>query len=350
MAINTPDTRPPPLPINKTCTYKTVGETCIPIDLYFPPASNADAITTDGGEAARHPIMLFIHGGGWIGANKSDYSRPLFVEFLTQGFVVAAMDYRLRPETELDEQLADVRDVESWLRESLALETRAHGVEVDGERIVVVGCSAGAHLALLTPQLWTAKPSAIFSMYGPTNLHHLPYLHRFAHLNISNWPCTPEVLAAGTRYDAPPTEIPIPTPGLPGDDYILPRSVLAIHLFSRGLIADFLVRGLVRDADGTLGLPEKGSASNEEIDAISPLHLAQHLTYPPVYQLFGTADDVFDTSHAHLFHAALDAQAIPIATTLVPNVKHAFDSTAPVGGYVHRAYFVPAVEWLAAFV
>lgn len=141
MVVTIADTRPAALSISRTCIYKSVGELCnIAIDLYFPAPQ-------PGGT---HPVMLFIHGGGWLGANKSDYCRPLFLEFLRAGFVVASMDYRLRPETTLEGQLSDVRDVESWLRRSLAAETRPAGVEVDGEKIVVVGCSAGAHLALLT--------------------------------------------------------------------------------------------------------------------------------------------------------------------------------------------------------
>lgn len=181
MAITKAETRPPPLPISQTCIYKVVGKTCIPIDLYFPPA-NKDGYQHHQHDVRRsqeqeqepeprprrHPIMLFIHGGGWIGANKSDYSRPLFVEFLEKGFVIAAMDYRLRPETSLEGQLADVRDVEGWLRGGrLAAETRAYRVEVDEDMIVVVGCSAGAHLALLTVGLcFFFTFSSVHSIFG----------------------------------------------------------------------------------------------------------------------------------------------------------------------------------------
>lgn len=131
---------PAPLPVSKTCVYKVVGKTSIPLDIYLPTSKNGQ----------KHPIMLFIHGGGWLGANRTDYCRPLFYQFLKLGFVVAAMDYRLRPETSLEGQLSDVRDVEGWLRNYLGSETRVSKTEVDSEKIVVVGASAGAHLALLT--------------------------------------------------------------------------------------------------------------------------------------------------------------------------------------------------------
>jgi acetyl esterase/lipase len=140
--------RPPSLTISKACTYKTVSTTSksisIPIDIYLPPNPPKNDVP--------HPIMLFIHGGGWTGGNRTDYCRPLFHRFLAQNFIVASMDYRLLPETPLAGQLEDIRDVEPWLRGQLAPLLKADGfdVEVENGEIVVVGASAGAHLALLT--------------------------------------------------------------------------------------------------------------------------------------------------------------------------------------------------------
>lgn len=60
------------------------------------------------------------------------------------------MDYQLLPETSLASQLGDVCDVESWLRHCLPSIFTGPGLMVDGDEIIVVGGSAGAHLALLT--------------------------------------------------------------------------------------------------------------------------------------------------------------------------------------------------------
>lgn len=129
----------PALPITKTCIYKTIEKITIPIDIYVPPETDVDP-----------PIMLFIHGGGWSGGNRTDYSRPLFYHFLSLGFIVTSMDYRLLPETKLEGQMEDVRDVEGWLRKSLAREVKDYFSGVQSDKIIVVGASAGAHLALLT--------------------------------------------------------------------------------------------------------------------------------------------------------------------------------------------------------
>lgn len=205
-------------------------------------------------------------------------------------------------------------------------------------------------------------------------MHSLPYLERFS--KRSTLPCTPDVLAAATNYNRPPTEQAIVT----DEDYAKPRSVMGMTVFRKSIITEFLIKGLVRQEDGTLRLPEPGSVRKEEVDAISkypfisahnfsfsillpkprrccllmletgPLYLCKHVVYPPTYLLHGTADDVFDTSHIHSFHRALEAQSIPIEKVLVPGVKHAFDSRAEIGGDIHQNIINPAVAWVAGFV
>lgn len=61
------------------------------------------------------------------------------------------MDYRFCPETSFEGQCEDVSSIEGFLRDDLGKLTKdGVKVNVDGEKIVVAGASAGAHLALLT--------------------------------------------------------------------------------------------------------------------------------------------------------------------------------------------------------
>lgn len=74
--------------------------------------------------------------------------------------MVASMDYRLIPESSHLEQLEDVADVEAWLREDLPA---VLGDSMERERkIVVVGASAGAQLALLTVSVMLKHHSLLF--------------------------------------------------------------------------------------------------------------------------------------------------------------------------------------------
>jgi acetyl esterase/lipase len=115
----------PALPIPKTCVYKIIGKIKILIDIYVPTTA----------DAANPPVTLFIHGGGWSGGNRTDYSRPLFHHFLSLGFIVTAMEYRLLPETKLEGQMDDVRDVEPWLRNSLAREVKGWITSLESKAI-----------------------------------------------------------------------------------------------------------------------------------------------------------------------------------------------------------------------
>jgi acetyl esterase/lipase len=181
----TPSPRPPRLPIFKTYIYRTiperksplhsqdfVPELQLPIDIYIPhhapstsepeqasPSSPSTSPSpTSTHPKPKHPVLLSIHGGAWIASNKLDYPPALFSRFLEAGFVIASPDYRLLPESTFEEQCSDIAALEKWLREDLGEMLGKEGDlstfgEVDGERIVVTGASAGAHLALLTVSL-----------------------------------------------------------------------------------------------------------------------------------------------------------------------------------------------------
>ncbi len=120
------------------------------------------------------------------------------------------------------------------------------------------------------PKLWASKPTAILSMYGPTNMHTLPYLFRgrLSHLPLP--PLTSEVLAVATNFNEPPTDVPVPKHS---DDYVKPRGLMSMNIFRTSVIAEFLLKGLQKDDEDRLKLPERGCVSSEEIDEISKLAL-----------------------------------------------------------------------------
>ena len=113
------------------------------MDLYYPPG---------GRSGTRKPIIVLVHGGGFVGGDKSDSAVRTTARQLTeQGFVVAAVNYRLAgsggAETSAHEPspfpdgLNDVKSAVRWLR------TNATQLNIDGGRMGAVGHSAGANLA-----------------------------------------------------------------------------------------------------------------------------------------------------------------------------------------------------------
>ena len=97
-------------------------------DLYLP---NADA----------RDLYVIVHGGGWTKGDKSggDIWPDKVAHWAPKGVAVAALNYRLVPEVTPSQQAEDIGHALKALRSD------RYGFE----KIVLIGHSAGAHLALL---------------------------------------------------------------------------------------------------------------------------------------------------------------------------------------------------------
>jgi acetyl esterase/lipase len=86
------------------------------------------------------PIVIYIHGGGWVGGDK-DSQNPFTMWIASQGYLVVNVNYGLAPEYNFPTQLYQLNDAISFaLREA----PNYHG---DTKQIFVGGGSAGANLA-----------------------------------------------------------------------------------------------------------------------------------------------------------------------------------------------------------
>ncbi|MDF0541082.1 alpha/beta hydrolase [Sphingobium sp. H39-3-25] len=93
---------------------------------------------------ASAPLVIFVHGGGWKRGDKRSATGPAKVtHFLGEGYAFASIDYRLVPDVAVEQQAQDVADAVA------ALIVRAKTLGFDPGRVVLMGHSAGAHLAAL---------------------------------------------------------------------------------------------------------------------------------------------------------------------------------------------------------
>jgi len=105
-----------------------------------------------------HRIALcYLHGGGWYGGRRQDFAEHLD-HFAGRGHVVASVGYRIEEETGYRDKIGDVA---AGLRSFRAL-LAERAPETD--RIVLLGSSAGAHLATmlaLRPEDRDATPPVV---------------------------------------------------------------------------------------------------------------------------------------------------------------------------------------------
>lgn len=95
------------------------------------------------GVAQPVPLVVFIHGGGWSIGDKGHGDGTKATYFTGRGYAYASLNYRLVPNATVEQQGADVAAALAYLR------ANATSLGIDPNRIVIMGHSAGAHLAAL---------------------------------------------------------------------------------------------------------------------------------------------------------------------------------------------------------
>jgi acetyl esterase/lipase len=92
----------------------------------------------------RCPVLLQVHGGGWVIGDKKEQALPLMNQMAARGWLCVSANYRLSPHATFPEHLHDVKKALAWVREN------GERYGADPDFIVVTGGSAGGHLAALT--------------------------------------------------------------------------------------------------------------------------------------------------------------------------------------------------------
>ena len=137
------------------------------LDIYFP-----DDIP------GLKPVIVSIHGGAFMGCDKSDMQVMPMLEGLKRGYAVVAVNYRLSWEAKFPALVQDVKASIRWIR------ANASRYELDPQRIAAWGGSAGGYLASMLgtsagiPELedlslgnpeQPCSVQAVVSWYGPTD-------------------------------------------------------------------------------------------------------------------------------------------------------------------------------------
>jgi acetyl esterase/lipase len=87
-----------------------------------------------------YPVIVFFHGGGWQAGDKS-HGHHWIRLFAESGYIGVTVGYRFAPEFPWPSQVHDAKTAVRYLRE------HATSLNVDSDRIGVMGESAGGYLA-----------------------------------------------------------------------------------------------------------------------------------------------------------------------------------------------------------
>jgi acetyl esterase/lipase len=164
----------PEIKILENIPYREIAGNSNPrsylLDLYIPQLDSPKPL----------PLLIFIHGGGWLISSKEICPGEAFAK---EGFAIACINYRYSSEAIFPAQIQDVMEAVRWLK------ANAGKYGYDRDRIGAFGDSAGGHLSALlgtlandlpTVQNDTAYPKiypqvqAVVDWYGPTDFSQVP--------------------------------------------------------------------------------------------------------------------------------------------------------------------------------
>lgn len=116
----------------------TAGGRRARLDIYRPRGGKVE-----GQDLKNAPVLVQVHGGGWMIGNKEQQGQLLMNRMSSHGWVCVALNYRLAPKHPFPAQIIDTKKALAWVKEHIA----SYGG--DPSYVVITGGSAGGHLAAL---------------------------------------------------------------------------------------------------------------------------------------------------------------------------------------------------------
>jgi acetyl esterase/lipase len=244
----------------KNIEYKSIDGKSLQLDIYKPKNIKNPA-----------PLLVFIHGGGWKGGNRSDYLIYL-VDFAKRGYITATVSYRLLKDGPYPACVEDISDAVRWFYNN------GGKYGYDPDRIALIGGSAGAHLALLAAYGWKNPNVNSDSTDVPENSHRIKAVV----------------------------------------DIYGPTDLTTEYSRNHPLVTSFIARSFEQAPD--------------LYKEASPIHYLDK-NDPPTMILHGTSDDLVPISQSDLLKARLDSLGVPCVYYRVPLWPHTMDVVRRVNDF-----------------
>jgi acetyl esterase/lipase len=248
------------------------------LSIYRPSAQNADS-----------PVLMSIHGGGWIAGDRDADSADLRW-FADQGWLTISVDYSL---SSSDRHLWDVTQGQIACAMAWVAQNAVH-YGGDPTRLSLTGDSAGGNLAINAAYM--AANKTLRSDCGGT---------------------IPQVSAVSAAYPAVD-----PAGAYANDDPVLGK----------------LSREISRDYTG--GSPEQFPQRYTQI--ASATHISSDA--PPTLMIVPEADHIVPVAGAYQFADAATAAGVDVELVVIPYADHSFQARA--GNIGQQAYRQLTARWL----
>ena len=301
-----------------TVTYGHAADLPLLADVYTS--------TTASTGSAPKPVYFFFHGGCLIFGDRKTFPPTYLINDLvaSRGWTLISFDYRLLPESTLEDINDDLLAIEQFALKQLNPTLASLSLPaVDLSQLVIGGASAGGYLALQAGHLLTQlKPRAVAAMYPMT-------------LSSQHWygQPHPEARPQGAFLPAVLDEAAVqqlltnkgkPISGYPTGDWKQPRFALYRYLINQGQYWQLALGSNTAAAE----LP----ADKQRL--LPSLNIAA--SYPPTLLVHGTADSTVPISESEDVALALAAAGVRHTFVPVKGREHGLDAV-PVGDDVAAA-------------
>lgn len=152
--------------------YTKVKEWDGKADLYLAP-----------NESKPTPVLINIHGGGWKSGSKD--TQGGFSPFFKAGFAVANIEYRMSGQAKAPAAIEDTRCMLVYLIQN------AKKLNIDPNKIIIMGGSAGGHLALMGGLLANDHRFDT-NCLGVENIRVAAIIDKYGIMDVWDWTYGPE--------------------------------------------------------------------------------------------------------------------------------------------------------------
>lgn len=272
-------------------------------DIWQPPAGVEPSGTA----------IVYLHGSAWYILDKDVLTRPFFRHLAAQGHVIMDVAYRLCPEVDAAGMVGDAKRAVAWIKANAAQ------FGVTPERVVLMGASAGGHVALLaaytpnhprlTPEDLRGVDTSVMAMVSYYGVPDLRAYDKHSAALLADVPEQPATAKARRQ------------PG-PLADCIM-RLLLGRTLTAEQSPPLPPHRRMMRDLVG--GQPDEVP---QMYDLAAPIHHVSTAS-PPTLLFHGEHDSLVPVASARRLREALVVAGVPAVYVESPRTEHGFDLLYP---------------------